>query len=154
MVQKDNKHLLIRKMNIRDLGAVYEIEKESYSHPWDKLEFVKELKGNKFAHYFVCLLDGNIVSFLGMWIVFEEAHITNIAVSPPYRKMGIGSMLVDFSIYFAKNKDATKIVLEVRVSNKEAISLYIRKWFKVANLKKNYYLDNFEDAYEMIKELD
>lgn len=154
MVQKDNEDLFIRKMTIKDLDNVYEIEKESYSHPWNKLEFVKELKGNKFAHYFVCLLDGNIVSFLGMWIVFEEAHITNIAVSPSYRKMGIGSMFIDFSISFARKEGAKKIVLEVRVSNEEAISLYIRKGFKVTSIKKNYYLDNFEDAYEMIKELD
>ena len=154
MVQKDNEHLLIRKMAIKDLDKVYEIEKESYAHPWDKLEFVKELKGNKFAHYFVCLLDGKIVSFLGVWIVFEEAHITNIAVSPNYRKIGLGSMLIDFSVSFAKNKNAKRIVLEVRVSNKEAINLYIRKGFRVTSIKKNYYIDNFEDAYEMIKELD
>ena len=141
-------------MAIKDLDKVYEIEKESYAHPWDKLEFVKELKGNKFAHYFVCLLDGKIVSFLGMWIVFEEAHITNIAVSPNYRKIGLGSMLIDFSVSFAKNKNAKRIVLEVRVSNKEAINLYIRKGFRVTSIKKNYYIDNFEDAYEMIKELD
>lgn len=147
-------NLLIRRMTLRDLNNVYEIEKESYSHPWNKLEFVKELKGNKFAHYFVCLLDGKIVGFLGMWVVFEEAHITNIAVSPSFRKRGIGSMFVDFSISFARSKSAKRIVLEVRISNEEAISLYIRKGFKVASIKKNYYLDNFEDAYEMIKEID
>jgi len=147
-------NLSIRKMMLKDLNEVYKIEEESYTHPWDKLEFVKELKGNKFAHYFVCLMDNKIMGFLGMWIVFEEAHITNIAISHPYRKRGIGSTCIDFAESFAKSKGAQRIILEVRKSNKEAIDLYLKKGFNYASIKKNYYLDNFEDAFEMIKEID
>ncbi len=146
-------NIKIRRMMLRDLNEVYKIEEESYAHPWDRLEFVKEIKGNKFAYYFVCLLEGKIIGFLGMWIVFEEAHITNIAISPSYRRKGIGSALIDFSESYAKSRNAKRIVLEVRTSNKEAINLYLKKGFKYASIKKNYYLDNFEDAFEMIKEL-
>ena len=44
--------------------------------------------------------------------------------------------------------------LEVRVSNDKAISLYRKYGFETVALRKNYYEDNHEDAYLMIKQLE
>lgn len=44
--------------------------------------------------------------------------------------------------------------LEVRVSNESAIKLYEKFGFKNVGIRKNYYQDNFEDAYLMVREME
>ena len=46
------------------------------------------------------------------------------------------------------------INLEVRISNQKAIKLYEKCGFKIVAIRKNYYQDNHEDAYLMIKEME
>lgn len=45
-----------------------------------------------------------------------------------------------------------KLSLEVRVSNSRAIALYESYGFEKKSNRKDYYADNHEDAYLMIKE--
>ncbi len=51
-----------------------------------------------------------------------------------------------------ETKDCEAITLEVRVSNVKAIKLYESYGFKKEAIRKDYYLDNHEDAYLMMKE--
>ena len=44
--------------------------------------------------------------------------------------------------------------LEVRASNHKAISLYKGLGFENQAIRKNYYQDNHEDAYLMVKRLE
>ncbi len=46
------------------------------------------------------------------------------------------------------------INLEVRISNQKAINLYKKYGFKIVTIRKNYYQDNHEDAYLMIKKME
>jgi ribosomal-protein-alanine N-acetyltransferase len=50
------------------------------------------------------------------------------------------------------NYGAEAVYLEVRVSNKEAISLYKKLGFEEVRIVKEYYRDG-EDAYVMVKKL-
>jgi [ribosomal protein S18]-alanine N-acetyltransferase len=145
--------LTIRKMSLIDVYAVFKIEKESYNRPWPIMEFIKELNENAYARYFVYLLNKKIIGFLGMWIIIDDAHITNIAISKKFRRKGYGSDLMDFAENYARESNAKKLILEVRVSNISAINLYEKKGFKFISVRKNYYSDNFEDAHMMIKDL-
>jgi len=143
----------LRPMHIRDLFWVLQIENACFPSPWPKEEFVTELTNNRFAHYFVAICDKKIVGFIGLWLIFEEAHITTIAVLPAYQKMGIGKSLLNFGEMLAKGAKCTKMILEVRVSNETARQFYINSGFKHNRIKKNYYTHNHEDAYEMLKEI-
>ncbi len=143
----------IRPMNIADIPAVYQIEKESFQYPWSKKEFFVELVRNRFARYFVCYLEKEMVGFLGLWLIMDEGHIANIAVKPSYRNKGIGHFLMDFGEQLAIQARCKTIVLEVGVGNATAIAFYEKRGYKVTHRRKNYYAHSFEDAYEMIKEL-
>ena len=78
----------ISQMTMEDLEGVYEIDKEAFPIPWRRSSFEEELK-NILATYLVAKIDENIVGYLGMWFIMDECHITNIAVSSNYRRMGI-----------------------------------------------------------------
>ena len=83
----------ISQMTMEDLEGVYEIDKEAFPIPWRRSSFEEELK-NVLATYLVAKIDENIVGYLGMWFIMDECHITNIAVSSNYRRMGIAKELL------------------------------------------------------------
>lgn len=53
-----------------------------------------------------------------------EAHITNIAVLPPYQNLGLGQMLIKTLIDEADKRGLRKVSLEVRQSNVNAHEAY------------------------------
>jgi ribosomal-protein-alanine N-acetyltransferase len=90
-----------------------------------------------------------IVGFSGIWVLAEEAHITNIAVRKEYRRRGIGELLMLATIDLAEELHAVVMTLEVRASNKTAQALYKKYGFKQVGVRNGYYLDNREDAVIM-----
>jgi ribosomal-protein-alanine N-acetyltransferase len=91
----------------------------------------------------------HIAGFAGMWVVFDEAHITTIGVDPLYRGRGFGELLLLALIDEAVRRGATWLTLEVRVSNDVAQDLYRKYGFAVQGRRRRYYSDNGEDAYVM-----
>ena len=137
-------NLTITKMSKDDLEGIYEVEKTAFPIPWPISSFEEELK-NMLATYLVAKIDNKVVGYLGLWFVMDECHITNIAVHADYRRNKIASTLI-----------TSYILLEVRKSNVEAISLYKKYGFKNDAIRKNYYKnpDNtHEDAIMMSLEL-
>ncbi len=86
-----------------------------------------------------------------MWLIIDECHITNIAVHPYYRRLGIGNILMNEIIEICKKYNITGITLEVRESNTAAKSLYYKYGFKDSGIRKGYYADNNENALLMWK---
>ena len=142
----------IRKMTKEHLEQVYKIEESCFEIPWSKKSFENELTKNKIAIYLVALKDDAVIGYAGMWHVINEGHITNIAVSPLYRRTGIGEKLVLELINIAKEKEMIGLTLEVRVSNKAAKRLYEKQGFLLDGIRKEYY-ENKEDAFIMWKHL-
>lgn len=143
---------LIRKMTEQDLDEVMMIEKESFSLPWSRESYLGELK-NSFANYIVCDCAGDIAGYAGIWVVFEEAHITNVAVRKSFRCQGIGLALMAETERIARTKKAIRILLEVRPSNEVALQMYQNLNYMQTALRKAYYSDNGEDAMVMTKYL-
>lgn len=141
-----NVHVSI--MDENDIDEVLEISNVSFSSPWSRLSYEQELN-NSLAKYFVAKIDNKVVGFIGTWIIVDESHITNVAVHPNYRKLGIGSKLIDTMISYCNEKNCTSYTLEVRESNKAAISLYEKHGFIVDGIRKEYYQDNKENALLM-----
>lgn len=133
-----------------DVDGVLNITNLCFSIPWSKSSIYGELN-NPLAKYIVAkdLESNSIVGFVGVWIVVGEADITNIAVHPNHRKLGIGSKLLSSLIVLCENLDCSLINLEVRASNKPAQSLYRKFSFIENGIRKNYYEDNKEDAILM-----
>jgi ribosomal-protein-alanine N-acetyltransferase len=93
-----------------------------------------------------------IAGFSGIWMMVDEAHITNIAVRKSYQGKGVGSWLLIATFDLAKKYNASFITLEVRKSNLVAQNLYSQYGFTETGLRRGYYLDNREDAIIMSTE--
>jgi len=143
----------ITDMTLDHLDAVYEVETNSFSIPWSKNELRKEIAENKHAVYKVAFLDHEIVGYAGLWHVVNEGHITNIAVDIPYRRMGVGSLLIEELIAVAQAREMIGLTLEVRMGNAAAQKLYTKYGFKPEGIRKRYYADTGEDAVIMWKYL-
>lgn len=135
-----------------DLDEVMKIERESFSLPWSRDSYLGEIK-NSFANYMVCDYAGDIAAYGGIWVVFEEAHITNVAVAKDFRGQGIGRALMEEFENIARAKHATRILLEVRPTNEAALNMYYKLQYVLTSLRKGYYTDNGEDAMIMTKYL-
>lgn len=90
-----------------------------------------------------------IIGFAGMWMAFDEAHITTIGIEPAKRGIGLGELLLIAMVDEAIARGANWLTLEVRVSNVSAQSLYRKYGFTVHGSRRRYYSDNNEDALIM-----
>ncbi len=93
-----------------------------------------------------------IPGFAGIWVLADEAHLTNIAVRNQYQRQGIGELLLISIINLAAELKADFITLEVRVSNTTGQRLYQKYGFTQVGVRQGYYTDNREDALIMSTE--
>lgn len=142
----------ILKANAEHLDDIMIIENLSFTIPWSRESIMEEILGNKMANYLSASLDGTIVGYAGMWSVCDEGHITNIAVHPEFRGIGVGNLLMEGLISEARKDGITRMTLEVRKSNIIAQNLYKKYGFVVYGSRKSYYADNKEDALIMWKD--
>lgn len=143
---------MLRKMTPMDLDQIMIIEQEAFSLPWSRQSYENELN-NQYANYLVIDHLGDIGGYGGIWVVFDEAHITNVAVAANFRGRGWGRVLMLELEKVARRNRAVRILLEVRPSNRSAVAMYHSLGFLVSGLRKQYYSDNMEDAIVMIKHL-
>ncbi len=140
----------IEPMALQDLARVREIEQESFAVPWPKDAYRAELEENQVACYVVARDEaGTVVGFGGMWVIFDEAHVTTIAVDHGRRGERIGERLLLGLVDHALARGARWMTLEVRPSNTVALGLYGKFGFREVALRKRYYSDNGEDAAVM-----
>ena len=144
------KKIDIKYMTLSDVDEVIKIEETAYGeHHWSRDSFVGELKNNLARYY--CARDdqGNLLGYLGAWIILEEAHITTLAVSKDFRRCKVAQALLCRFVDDCYSNEVKYITLEVRVSNDSAKSLYEKFGFNSLGVRKGYYQDNNEDALIM-----
>jgi len=146
--------MFIRAMDIDDLSRVVALEQQLFTSAWSKADFMYEIFQNDFSHNFVLEKDHQIIGYVGIWIMYEQAQITTIGIDENYQGQGLGLYLLESMIDFVKEQGCETLSLEVRVSNDKAIGLYKKVGFEQVALRKDYYQDNHEDAYLMIKNLE
>ena len=144
---------MIRGMEEKDLERICELEEELFpADPWQKHNFLYELNENPYARLSVFEENGRIAGYADLWIMFEQAQIANLAVAGDCQGRGIGRELMNHCLKTAEEAGCEVISLEVRVSNARAISLYEKRGFIRAAVRKGYY-ENGEDADLMIRPL-
>lgn len=140
-------------MTAEDVQEVYDIEKNTFAIPWSLKSFLNDINNNKCARYLVACIDNRIIGYCGIWIILDEGHITNIAISKDFQGKGIGFSLFESIIEYSSNLCVKYITLEVRKSNIIAQNLYKKLGFYSVSTRKNYYEDNHEDALLMVSEI-
>lgn len=133
------------------IDGVVAVEQATFSVPWTRQDFEREVKENAMAIYFVAVDGEKVVGYAGMWHVITEGHVTNVAVLQEYRRQGIGDLLMNSLEQVALEREMIGITLEVRVSNEPAQRLYEKYGFHSEGIRKNYYADTHEDAIIMWK---
>jgi ribosomal-protein-alanine N-acetyltransferase len=136
----------IHKETIEDvLNELCEIEKACFSQPWSRTAFEEWIKFD-FAVLFVAFVEGKVAGYISADDTKEEIDIINVAVSPDYRRKGIGDALIERIKRQAKIGGAESLYLEVRCSNEPAINLYTKNGFEKVGERKNFYEKPQEDA--------
>ncbi|WP_248928748.1 ribosomal protein S18-alanine N-acetyltransferase [Paenibacillus hamazuiensis] len=138
-----------RSMRLEDIPAICAIEQEAFTTPWTAGAFQNELTSNQFAHYLVMVHGSEIAGYGGMWLIMEEAHVTNIAVKKEFRGQKLGERLLRELMRSAGFLGAVRMTLEVRASNYIAQKLYEKMGFYSVGVRRGYYTDNREDAIIM-----
>jgi ribosomal-protein-alanine N-acetyltransferase len=139
----------IREMRPEDLDGVLWVEQSSFRTPWTRTMFEDEFKNPDMAHYLIARCKDHVVGYMGFWKITKEAHITNLAVHPAFRRHKIGERLLFAAMRLARRLGIERATLEVRASNEPAKKLYEKYGFQLVALRKKYYNDNNEDAWIM-----
>lgn len=139
----------IRRMHMLDIDSVHRVELQSFSTPWSRAALAAEVLDNDLAWYLVMEDSQRIIGYAGMWIIIDEAHVTNIAIAPDRRGNGLGERLVRALMDSARERGAVSMTLEVRQSNAAARQLYGKLGFSAQGVRRNYYADSGEDALVM-----
>ena len=143
--------MVITRAGEADLPAIYQLEQECFTTPWSLEALYEDICVNRNI-YFVLRAGDMVLGYGGMWMILDEAHITNICVTHRERQKGYGHMLLQRMIEEAFYQGADSMTLEVRGSNIHAISLYKDFDFEIEGVRKGYYSDNGEDAFIMWKQ--
>ncbi len=143
-----------RFMCEEDIPDVCRIEQESFQLPWTSGAFLNELANNQFAKYTIMEYNHEVIGYGGMWIIIDEAHVTNIAVKEAFRGKKLGTLLLTEMQRYAAFLGVQKMTLEVRASNVVAQHVYEKLGFRFMGVRRGYYTDNGEDAIIMWVDLD
>lgn len=140
----------INYMQLSDIDDICIVESDAYGkHHWSRDSFVNELSNNLAKYYVARNERGELLGYLGAWLILDEAHITTLAVSSRFRRNKVAQSLLFTFIEDCYKNMIKYITLEVRVSNEPAIQLYTKFGFNSFGTRKKYYQDNNEDALIM-----
>jgi ribosomal-protein-alanine N-acetyltransferase len=166
--------LTLRYMRRADIAQVASIDRVSFDPPWSERSYEYEIAESTYSHMMVLeqssaqgerplnpwqrlmqnlsgapRADHHIAAYGGLWKIADEAHISTIATHPEFRGRGYGEIALLGMVRKSLLLGAAYIVLEVRVSNTTAQNLYLKHGFITHGVKKRYYHNNGEDAYDM-----
>lgn len=140
----------IKEMQPEDLDEVAELEKEIFSTPWSRKGFEDALKQEAVC-YLVVRENGVLAGYCGLIRSFDEADITNVAVSPLFRNRGIAQAMLQRLMEQGEKKGIFNYTLEVRAGNAPALRVYEKLGFESVGIRPRFYEKPVEDAVIMWK---
>lgn len=140
-----------RKLTEKDIPKIAAIERSCFSDAWTAETLAAESEREGFVGL-IAEENGEAVGFAYGNTLFEDAELYKIAVSPEFRKKGVGKALLDGFASAVMARGARRIFLEVRVGNAAARALYAGGGFVENRVRRRYYADG-EDCLEMRKSL-
>ena len=155
--------LRLRPMRVEDISEIRAIEVRSFKLPWSETAFRRVIEEMPHSRLLVAEFSGwpgqkeagggGIVGYACWWEVVDECHITNVTVSPDFRRRGAGKFLLEGILDDARRRGSLRATLEVRAGNEAAIALYEKFGFSSVAMRRRYYPDNGEDALVMWREI-
>lgn len=140
----------IRKAGPDELEAAASVEAACFSMPWSRQAMEESVRTGQ-MFFLTAYCDGKAVGECALRTICGEGEITNVAVLPEYRRLGIGRALMAELIKQGKKAGIREFTLEVRAGNRAAIRLYEENGFKTEGIRRNFYENPREDAMIMWK---
>ena len=144
--------MTIRKASVSDIPQISDIENRLFGDPWTAEQF-ETVTASQNELLLCAETEGQIAGYICMTLVLDQAYIENVAVDVPFRRQGIARKMLDTVCDIARGKNCPNIVLDVRINNTGARTLYSEYGFKDAAIRRNMYEHPAEDGITMIKEL-
>jgi len=135
--------VLIRPLRIDDIGQVRTIECLAFDDPWPGEWFEQAIASGDIC--WVAEADGHLAGYLVAMRERVQVHLANLAIAELWRRRGLGRLLVERLIAYARVSGAIRIRLEVRRSNNPARALYRKLQFRTGRILPGYYRGQ-EDA--------
>ncbi len=142
----------IVKMNDSHVSQVAQLEKLCFGDPWSEKSIASELT-NPLSYWLVAVEVDTVAGYIGSQSVMGESDMMNVAVTPEYRRRGVGEALVSALAEALKEQGNESLALEVRASNVPAIALYEKLGFAQVGRRPGYYRNPREDALILKKML-
>ena len=131
------------------LEEVAHLESLCFSEPWS-VASLRFLLSEAACGVVALSPAGRVLGYGGMVIAPDEGQITNVAVHPDSRRMGVGRAVTEALAAEAHRRSLPSVSLEVRASNLPAVALYESLGYAVAGKRRNFYRHPTEDALVMI----
>ena len=142
----------IRRMQEKDAAAMAQIEAQIFSHPWTEENFRESfLLADTLYYVAEDVTTQTLIGYCGCYQSFDEGNISNVAVSPAWRRRGVASALLTELLEAGRLSGIRTFSLEVRVSNDAAIALYTGYGFQTAGIRRGFYAAPKEDAAIMLR---
>lgn len=146
---------VVLPMRLEDVADVAALERECFPDPWSPDSFLAEVERRPDVGWPVVVREGGVlIAYSVVWFIVDEIHIGNIAVSPRCQGKGVGRWLLERILAEGRRRGMVFATLEVRPSNRAALTLYERFGFRKIAVRRRYYRNNDEDAWVLAIALD
>ncbi|MFW9971670.1 MAG: GNAT family N-acetyltransferase [Candidatus Odinarchaeota archaeon] len=147
----------LKKVNIKDLNQIISLERKVFKKNAFSKDLMKNLVKNNalFLKLEIGKRNKKIIGFIiAIRDQTDQINMINFLIKPKFQNKGYGSYLLQKTIEQIKIiKEIKRIVLNVQISNSNAIKLYEKfKFKKNPTILQNYYQSG-EDAYLMELEI-
>ena len=144
--------LTVRNMIESDVEAIASMESTVFSDAWTA-KSIEDTYNQSQAFIVVAELDDKPAGYCMVYFVLDEGEIARIAVDDRFRRQGVGRKILEQVEIICKEKGITRLMLDVRESNKSAQDFYTSMGFEEDGIRKNFYELPKENAVLMSKAL-
>ncbi|CAA0092044.1 Ribosomal-protein-alanine acetyltransferase [Zhongshania aliphaticivorans] len=142
----------VAMLGIQHLEQCLLIETRSDPHPWGRTNWLRSLRDDHCLGYW---RDTDLVAISAYSLVLDEVSLLNIVVDNSSRGNGVGRQLLTEGLEWMQQFGGQRCLLEVRLSNIVARTLYKKLGFAEDGIRKKYYPlgEGHEDAVLMSADL-
>jgi [ribosomal protein S18]-alanine N-acetyltransferase len=155
MRQRKPVRVHIRWLVRRDMPEVLAIEKAAFPVRWTEEDFLRYLRKRNCIGVAAELSgpegDSKVVGYMLYELYKSRLEIINLAVSPAFRRVGIGAQMVAKLVSKLSSHRRTHVALSVRENNLPAHLFFRSQGFRAVEVLRGHYEDSGEDAYRFVR---
>jgi ribosomal-protein-alanine N-acetyltransferase len=133
----------LRRAVAEDAAALSMLESRSFPQPWSRLQLAAELR-HRAAFGLVAEDAGYLAGYALFRRVLDEAELLRLATALPWRRRGLGTLLVERGLGQVAADGCSTVFLEVREDNTGAVAFYERTGWRLAGRRPRYYADGVD----------